>query len=174
MDIRDIINSINALTEENTSEEILSDVPAEEPEVAPEVTPEFNDGMSLADTFDTKAKIARALDNLKVAVDEFKDATAEKIDLLKDELLLGGIEKLGDVIQEIELALASGSNLLGDSELNDPFKAELPQEEETVNVPDEEEEEGTPAEEETEDEEDYEDYDFDSEAGLDLLSNNEE
>lgn len=166
MNIKKIIEEIDELTKEPTSEEVLQDIPAEEPEVAPT----FNDGMSLADTFDTKAKIARSLENLKQAVEEFKEATAEKVDLLQDELLLGEIEKLGETIQGIELALASGSNLLG-SELNDPFKSELPQAEEQ---PAEEE---APAEEKTEEEEsdedaefDGEDYDFDDEAGLNLFN----
>lgn len=166
MDIKKIIEQIDILTEEATSEEVLQDTPAEEPEVAPA----FNDGMTLADTFDTKAKIARSLENLKQAVEEFKEATAEKVDLLKDELLLNEIEKLGETIQGIELALASGSNIIGDSELNDPFKAELPQAEEQ---PAEEVE--TPAEEKEEPSEneldfDGEDYDFDDEAGLNLFN----
>lgn len=170
MNIKEIIESINLLTEEGIEEETLQDVPAEEPEIAPEVKAEekleFNDTMSLADTFDTKAKIARSLENLKVAVEEFKEATAEKVDLLKDELLLTSIEDLGEVVQAIELALASGSNLLGsETGLNDAFQNELPQAEEE---PAEEKEEA-PVEDDTEDEESMEDFDFDSEAGFDLL-----
>ena len=161
MDIKELIESINKLSEDAVGEDILTDIPEQEPEVAPA----FNDGMSLADTLDAKTKIARCLENLKQAVDEFKEATAEKVDLLKDELLLGGIENLGNVIQEIELALASGSNILG-SELNDPFKTELPAEpeqpaEETEEEPDEEEEEDVI-------------YNFDDEAGYDLLAGGEE
>ena len=168
MNIKEIIESINLLTEEGIEEETLQDTPAEEPEIAPEeVKPEFNDTMSLADTFDTKAKIARSLENLKVAVEEFKEATAEKVDLLKDELLLTSIEDLGEVVRAIELALASGSNILGggDTGLNDAFQNELPQAEEP-------EEEATPVEnevEEDEEDESVEDFDFDSEAGFDLL-----
>jgi len=166
MDIKKIIEEIDLLTKEPTTEEVLTDTPEQEPEVAPT----FNDGMSLADTFDTKAKIARSLDNLKQAIEEFKEATAEKVDLLQDELLLNEIEKLGETVQGIELALASGSNLLG-SELNDPFKAELPQAEETPEEPAEDDEDD---EEETEeaDEDDFEggEYNFDDEAGLNLFN----
>lgn len=166
--MKDIIESLNKLAEEaleGVTEDILTDVPAEEPEVQPEEVDTITDTMSLADTLDAKTKIARALENLKVAVDEFKEASAEKIDLLKDELLLGCMVGLDDQIKAIEAALAAGSNILGDSELNDAFKTELPAE------PIEEE----PSEdevEETEDEEDginTEEYDFDAEAGFDLI-----
>ena len=59
---------------------------------------------------------------------------------------------------EIEQALASGSKILGDSELNDVFKPELPAED-TVELEqaEGEEEEGIEA-------------DFNAEAGLDLLN----
>lgn len=162
MDIKSIIETINKFSEEELmGEEVLQDVPAEEPEIAPA----FNDGMSLADTLDTKAKIARCLEALKQSVEDFKEATAEKIDLLKDELLLGGIAHLDEVIVEIEQALAAGSQILGNSELNDAFKAELPQEEEapTEEVKDEETEE--------EEEETIDTFDFDAEAGLNLFPN---
>ena len=175
MDIKQIISSIEALSEDITSEEALQDIPEKEPEVAPT----FNDGMSLADTLDTKAKIARCLEALKQAVEDFKDATAEKIDLLKDEMLLGGLAELDEVIKGIELALASGSNILGDSELNDAFKAELPQEEKeeetedgeanTAEPEESEEDADAPVEDNAEQQDD--DYDFDSEAGLNLLAN---
>lgn len=185
MDIKKLLESIDKLTEETATEDLFTDVPAEEPEVAPAVEPAFNDGMSLADTFDTKAKIARSLENLKLAVEEFKEATAEKIDLLKDELLLGGLDELDEVIKGLELALASGSNLLGDSELNDAFKAELPQgeeKEEETEAPSEdnaETDEIAPVElsdeENAEDEKvESEEYDFDSEAGFNLLSDENE
>lgn len=163
MDIKSIIETINALTEDEViGEEILQDVPADEPEIAPA----FNDGMSLADTLDTKAKVARCLETLKQAVEDFKTATAEKIDLLQDEMLLGGIVELDEVIVKIEQALAAGSQILGNSELNDAFRAELPQEEETPEVDEE-----PKAEEAEEDEETEEVFDFDAEAGLNLFPN---
>lgn len=158
MDIKQIIEQINLLTEEEKiEEEILQDTPAAEPEVEPAI----NDSMSLADTFDTKAKIARCLDTLKQAIEEFKVATAEKIDLLKDASILAGQEKLDAVVAEIEQALANGTQLLGDSELNDAFKAELPQENIT--------EEPAESAEETKEEEEKGVVDFDSEAGLNLF-----
>lgn len=166
MEIKDIIESLNKLAEEaeHMGEEVLQDIPAEEPEVQPA----FNDGMSLADTLDAKAKIAKALENLKEAVEEFKDATAEKVDLIKDNVLIQQIEGLDQVIAGIEAILAEG--ILMPSELNDPFKAELPNEEAVANEEPVEEK----AEEETEEEieEDDEIRDFENEAGFDLLGEN--
>lgn len=169
---KDMIESLNKLAEEaldGVDEEILSDIPAEEPEIQPEVEEPVNgleDNMSLADTLDAKTKIARALENLKIAIDEFKEASAEKVDLLKDELLLGGIAGLDDQVKAIEAALAAGSNILGDSELNDPFKTELPAEPE---IGEEESEETSEIEDEESEEDDGEIADFDVEAGFDLL-----
>lgn len=157
MDIRNLIEEINKLTEQDIDEITLQDeIEPEQP--AEVVEPAFNDNMSLADQFDAKARIARALEALQAAVEEFKDATAEKIDLLKDQALNVGIEKLDVLMLEIEQALASGSKILGDSELNDVFKPELPAEE-TVELEqaEGEEEEGIEA-------------DFNAEAGLDLLN----
>lgn len=173
MEIKELIKSINTLAEDITSEEVLQDTPEQEPEVAPE----FNDGMSLADTFDAKAKIARCLENLKQAVEDFKEATAEKVDLLKDELLLEQIEKLDVTVKDIEVALASGSNILGNSELNDAFKTELPSDDfdtEETEEDEETEEETSEDEDEIEDDEEDEDegeYSFDDQAGLDLFNN---
>lgn len=172
MKTRDIIESIIKLAEEaelGLEEEVLQDIPEEEPELAPA----FNDGMSLADTLDAKTKIARCLENLKLAVEEFKEATAEKVDLLKDELLLQGMDELDNSIRGLEVALASGSNILGDSELNDAFKTQLPQ---AIEEPETEETIEEPAgEEEIEADEDEElgEFNFDDEAGLDLLGSEE-
>lgn len=168
MEIQKLIEEINRLTEDDMDEVTLQD--EIEPEQPAEVVdePEFNDNMSLADQFDAKARIARALEALKDAVNEFKDATAEKIDLLKDQALTGGIEKLDGLMVEIENALASGSNILGDSELNDPFKTQIPDQTEEIQ-PEETEEADTEDNEYTDEE-----ADFDAEAGLDLLAGNEE
>lgn len=168
MEIQKLIEEINRLTEDDMDEVTLQD--EIEPEQPAEVVdePEFNDNMSLADQFDAKARIARALEALKDAVNEFKDATAEKIDLLKDQALTGGIEKLDGLMVEIEKALASGSNILGDSELNDPFKTQIPDQTEEIQ-PEETEEADTEDNEYTDEE-----ADFDVEAGLDLLAGNEE
>lgn len=162
MNMKKLVESIDKLIEETTSEEVLQDVPEKEPEVAPA----FNDGMSLADTLESKAKIARCLENLKQAVVDFREATAEKVDLLKDEMLLNSIDEVDKAIQDIEVALAAGSKILGNSELNDAVKVELPQEQEEE--PTEEQE----TEEENDEEDDFsgEDYDFDGEAGLDLFN----
>lgn len=180
MNIREMIKELNRLTEESiegVSEDVLNDVPAEEPEIEPKEVEDdksITDNMTLADTLDAKTKIARALENLKVAVDEFKEASAEKVDLLKDELLLGCMVGLDDQIKAIEAALAAGSNILKDTELNDAFKTELPEE------PVENDEEGETLDDETtldneesneeNSEEDLEELNFDDEAGLDLLN----
>ena len=180
LSVRELIETINKLTEEATlGEEVLQDIPETDPE--PEVAPAFNDGMSLADTLDTKAKIARCLEALKVAIEEFKEATAEKIDLLKDELVLKGTEALDNAVRDIEVALASGSNILGDSELNDVFKTELPQEDVDAGVDVETE---APVDTDTnteadvdveeEDEDEGETYDFENEAALDLFADDDD
>ena len=129
--------------EDAVAEEEIQDV-APEAEVALEkeeaeaeepVEPAFNDTMSLADTFDAKARIARALEALQGAVEEFKNATADKVDLIKDAVLLNSIEGLDLAVEAIESALAAGELLK--SELNDPFNAELP-DNETEEEPEEE------------------------------------
>ena len=166
MDFKQIIEEINKFAEEDVNEQTLQDeiTPEEPAQVIEPQEPAFNDNMSLADQFDAKARIARALEALQTAVQEFKDATAEKIDLLQDQALMQGIAGLEEQVKGLETALASGSKILGDSELNDPFKPELPAE------PEVEEETGDLDQEETEEEEDDEIYDFDAEAGLDLLA----
>lgn len=173
-----IIENINKLTEEDVNEVTLRDEiepqkPAEiiEPEDSLEPSSKIMDNMSLADQFDAKARIARALEALKVAVEEFKDATAEKIDLLKDQALLTGIEGIDNQVKDLENALAKGSNILGDSELNDAFKTQLPKEN-TESQESQDSENTEPDENEDEDEED-EMYDFDDQAGLDLIPDEE-
>ena len=169
INMKKLLEDINELIgEEQLADEI-------QPEVAPEVVetpePEFNDTMSLADEFDAKARIARALEALQAAVDEFKDATAEKVDLIADSQLIQEIEGLDVAVKNVEEALRGGSNLLG-SELNDPFNTELPGEEAPVEEPTEEEPELTPEEEEAE----LADLDaqFNDLAGYDLLGGGEE
>lgn len=171
-----------ALGEEDVKEETLVDVPAEpviEPEAveAPVLTEPveepFKDSMSLADTFDAKAKIARALDNLKTSIEEFKDATAEKVDLIQDGNLIAEIEGLDRAIEGIETALAAGELL--SSELNDPFKAELPEAPEVL--PEEELTVEDPNEHdlpEDEDEEEREEVDFNLGAGFPLFKDDRE
>lgn len=169
MSIKKILEEINKFAEEDVNEQTLQDeITPDEP--ATVIEPEFNDTMSLADQFDAKARIARALEALQAAVEEFKAATAEKVDLLQDQALMQGIAGLDEQVAGLETALASGSKILGDTSLNDPFKPELPddqtemEDEETGDLDQEEEE----SEEDSEEEE--EDYDFDTEAGLDLLA----
>lgn len=165
MDITKLIEEINRLTEQDIDEITLQDeIEPEQPAQVIEpatIEPVFNDTMSLADQFDAKARIARALEALQAAVEEFKDATAEKIDLLQDQALNVGIEKLDALMLEIEQALATGSKILGDSELNDAFKPSLPADVQQVT-------ELEPVE--AQEEEEVEEYDFNTHAGLDLLN----
>ena len=172
MNIKKLIEEINKLSEEDVNEVILQDEiePAEPAEVIEPEKPAFNDNMSLADQFDAKARIARALEALKTAVEEFKDATAEKIDLLQDEALLQGIDAIDNDVIALESALASGSQILGNTELNDPFKTDLPAEANEL----EQEPEAEETDEEPEEDEDEEESDFDELAGLDLLGSEEE
>lgn len=180
MDVKKLVETLNKLSriaEDNVDEIVLQDeIEPEKPAevvdpVDTEAEPTFNDTMSLADQFDAKARIARALEALKAAVEEFKDATSEKIDLLKDEALLQGIANLDDQVGNLEKALVGGSNILGNSELNDPFRAEEePATEEPIEETPEEETEDE-AEDGEEDEED--EADFDAEAGLDLFAHDE-
>ena len=168
MDFKKILEEINKFAEEDVNEVELKDeiIPEEQPEVIEPAEPTFNDTMSLADQFDAKARIARALEALQGAVQEFKDATAEKVDLLQDQALMQGISALDQQVADLETALASGSKILGDASLNDPFKPELPAETEQTGDLDQEAED----EESEEEEEDEEEYDFDAEAGLDLFA----
>ena len=189
IDMKKLLEDINELIgEEQLADEIQPEVAPEvvEPEETPELDkPEFNDTMSLADEFDAKARIARALEALQAAVDEFKDATAEKVDLVADNLLIQEIEGLDGAVKAVEDALRGGSNLL-DSELNDAFNAELPGEGQEIEEPAEpvegEETEETaeteePEEEKTEEDEEAEqadlDLQFDNLASFDLLGNGE-
>ena len=178
MDIKHLIEELNNLMEDDIPEDVLQD--EIEPEVTPEVKevekPDFNDSMSLADEFDAKAKIARALETLEAAVVEFKDATAEKVDLIKDNLLLQEIEGLDLSVEGIKSALIS-SNLVPETPLNDPFKAEEPAENIEVEEPEVKEEPVESEEEpekEAEEEEIASEADFDLQAGLNLLGNKTE
>ena len=188
MDIEKLLEELKiALGEEDVQEETLVDVPAEA-QAAPELDPVeqsvvepvkepmFKDTMSLADTFDAKAKIARALDNLKVAIDEFKDATSEKVDLINDGNLLTEIEGLDRAVEGIETALAAGELLA--SELNDPFNAELPaaeeMPEEELTIEDPNEHDLPNEDEETEEEEEGPGEDFNLGAGFPLFKDERE
>lgn len=178
MDIKTLLESLNKLNEEAEllGEETLIDTPAEETEHDAVVeTPkeikkvEFTDTMTLADTLDAKAKIAKALENLKDSVEEFKNATAEKVDIMKDAALIQQIEGLDVTIEGIEAILAEG--ILMKSELNDPFRAELPTEaeEQQEEKPQEQGEEDLEHEEKEEPEQDLE---FEDVAGLNMLGEN--
>lgn len=162
--------------DETISEETLQD---EVPNSEVEIKPEFTDDMTTADKLSIKTKIARSLEYLKDALDDFKDATAEKIDLLNDSILLGAIEGLDTQIQAIEGCLAPEDVV--DTPLNEPFGTELAEEPDEdimgdVEFTDDMESETTDTE--TDSDEDTEEMnieeeepDFDIAAGLNLLNN---
>ena len=174
MDYQELINGLKrAMGEADVAEEVLTD---EAPEAEVQATPEpeqqespIKDTMTLADTLDAKAKIARCLENLKASVEDFKNATAEKVDLIADSALIKEIEGLDLAIEGIETVLASGELLK--SELNDPFKAELPAE-----PVEQKEQEVQPESEETKEteEEPTGEFEFDNLAGLELLPDEKE
>ena len=70
MDFKQIIEEINKFAEEDVNEQTLQDeiTPEEPATVIEPQEPAFNDNMSLADQFDAKARIARALEALQTAV----------------------------------------------------------------------------------------------------------
>ncbi len=169
MDLTNLIEELQTLIEDEIAEETMVD------EIEPEVmdithTAEFNDTMSLADELDARTKVARALENLQAAVEEFKQATAEKVDLLQDSLLLAGVEQLDMVLASITEALASGSSILGDASLNDAFKSPMPATEKELEELSTEETEETEEDPNFEPEEEYEEVDFDTQAGLEILN----
>ena len=90
--------------------------------------------------------------------------------MLQDEALLQGIDAIDNDVIALESALASGSQILGNTELNDPFKTDLPAEANEL----EEEPKAEETDEEPEEDEDEEESDFDELAGLDLLGSEEE
>ena len=144
MNIKKLIEEINNLTED----ELVDDF--EDTEVA-EVVDTLDDTTNVTDTLDAKVKISRALDVLKDAIDDFKDATIEEIDLVKDADLSVIFEDLDNIISRVtEFLTGKQENTEIPVESTEDEIEEVPQEDE-------------------EDEENEEDANFDDEANLDLF-----
>lgn len=149
MDIRKLIEEINALTED----ELIDDFEAQEPLAVEEIdllpVEHEVDEVSTADSLDAKTKIAKALEEVKESIEYFKQITSEELDLVKDANLNISIEELDNKISEIEAILAGGK-------IEEPVEVAV--EETEVEEPVEEIES---------------DVDFDTEAQLDLFGDEE-
>lgn len=130
-----------------------------------ELTPSFNDEASLVDQLDAKTKIARAVEVLKKAVEDFKDSTVGEVDLLDDASLISSIESLDDVVKLLEDGLKLGT---GEIQPNEP---EMEENEMENDFQDEEVIEDNDDIEENAEDEELEEIDFDDEAALDFLNN---
>lgn len=156
------LKSFEASLDEDLSEETMEDT-IEDTANAPDMKTELSDDMSLVDTLAAKTNIARSLEALQVAVNDFKDASIEKLDLLGDNELIGAVESLDLALTAIENALNPKPLEPDVTDLNaafmEPLEGEVDDELPTG-----------PAEED----EDEEEVDFDSVAELDLLHREEE
>lgn len=117
MDIAAIVEEINKLIED----EFVDEFP-----VVP--SPETTDNTeNLTDTLNAKTKISRALDTLKDAIEDFKSATAEEVDLINDSDLVASFEALDKVVADIASVLPSASATIKDTEeiSNDQEEAEV-------------------------------------------------
>ena len=166
MEMKELIRQLKRIDEDLTEDTIEDTI---EPQQAPEMKTELVDGMSIADKLAAKTKIARALEVLKDAINEFKDASVSKLDMLNDNGLISAIETLDLAVTSIEQALAPEQIEDGGTGLNAAFADELP--DEPIEEPAEETEE---EDEEDAEDEDTEEADFDSEAEFNLLDQAEE
>ena len=146
-------------------------------DVVPEATPELQapkteivDEITVADKLAIKTKIARSLEYLKDAINDFREAALEKINTLNDPILLGAIEGLETQVASIESCLTQE---IPNSPLNNVFQPDPVDTVDELEVPaitDEPEVDSEDKEIEDEDTESEEDFnDFDAEASLDLL-----
>ena len=152
MDLRKLIEEINRLTEHEFVDDFNSEI----------TDTNLSSDENITDQLNAKTKISRALDVLKEAVDDFKAAVVEELDLIADAELSTTIESLDDITSKITSILTGENSVRED---NEPVNAE-----EEPDREDEETEETTSPEEEDEDVE----INFDDEAELDLFGNDEE
>ena len=157
MNTKQLIEELKQFTEEDFIEDEIVD--EFETPIISDVN--LNDTANLADELDAKTKIARALEVLKKAVDDFKNSTVTEIDLINDSTLLSTIEAIDEEIKTIESSL-SGKVETDDEQITSEIDIEDETEDET--------------EEETTDEPDFniEEIDFDDAASLDFFGNEEE
>lgn len=151
MDLRKLIEEINRLTEHEFVDDFNSEI----------TDTNLGSDENMTDQLNAKTKISRALDVLKEAIDDFKSAVVEELDLIADAELSATIESLDDITLKITSILAGENSVEED---NEPVNTE-----EELDREDEETEEATPPE----DDEDVE-VNFDDEAELDLFGNDEE
>lgn len=147
MDLTKLIEEINALSED----ELVDNFELE-------VSNLDLDKKDLTNELDAKTKISRALDILKAAIEDFKNTTAEEIDLVDDADLTVYFESLDDITRNITDVLAGKTA----QENVDP-QSEMEQEEANNEEPTDEESD-----------EDFDEPDFDTEAELDLFGDEED
>ena len=151
MDLKKLIEEINKLTEHEFVDDFNSEI----------TDTNLGSDENMTDQLNAKTKISRALDVLKEAIDDFKSAVVEELDLIADAELSATIESLDDITLKITSILAGENSVEED---NEPVNTE-----EELDREHEETEEATAPEED----EDVE-VNFDDEAELDLFDNDEE
>lgn len=146
MNFKKLLEELNKLSEDELVDD-FEDV---------EVSDEHLDTPEEVDTtkeLDAKTKISRALDVLKDAIEDFKSATIEELDLISDADLTASFEQLDTITSDIQNIITGKTDTV-ESEAK-------PEELETVE------------DEETEDD-DLEEVNFDDEATIDLFGDEEE
>lgn len=150
MDVRKLIEEINALTEDELVDD-FDDIEVSDFELTDEPKVEENTTESL----DAKTKISRALDVLADAIEDFKNATVSEIDLVTDADLNVSFESLDGVVSEIRSALNGNTQPVVEEPVMDVEPVDELKDEDSG-------------------EEDFEEVDFDDEASLDLFGTEED
>ena len=163
--INEVIEQLNSILED----ELVDDFEMEPIEMEAVEEPAK---LSLTDELDAKTKISRALDNLKKAIDDFKNATITEVNLVQDADIIKATEELTNVCGTIETALS------GKHDKNEIENIEEPEKEEVIVQPEESvvelviDSEETDEEQEAEDSEESNDYEmisFEDEAEFDIF-----
>lgn len=149
MNARQLIEELKKFTEEDFIEDEMVD----EFETPAITDSNLTDTTNLADELDAKTKIARALEVLKKAVDDFKNATVTEVDLINDSTLMSTIEAIDQEIKTIESSLSGKAEPIAEP-IAEPMEMDN---------------------EQTSDEDsDLDEIDFDDEASLDFFSDEDE
>ena len=153
MNIKKLIEELKKFTEEDFIEDEMVD----EFETPAITDINMSDSShNLADELDAKTKVARALEVLKKAVDDFKNATVMEVDLINDSTLMSTIEAIDEEIKTIE------STLSGNAEpISEPIDVPMEMPKDIEN-------------EESDEDENLEEIDFDDEASIDFFSDDED
>lgn len=136
-----LIETLNRLMEDELKDD-FENIEVSDTDLHEAPTTETN----TTDELDAKTKISRALDVLKKAVEDFKNATVEEVDLLNDSELLNKIEDMDGILTTIE------GTLNGKETTQEPLE-KAPEDDE---------------------DDDQEEVNFDDEASLDIFNNDEE